>query len=127
MFDHLFNDWTQGSAAKKLVPAVNVKETDKDFRMEVAVPGFKKEDFKVEFEQDVLRISGEKKEEQENSVGTYTRREFSAESFMRTFRFPENTVDSEKIHAKYENGILNITVPKRDEAQAKPARTIEIG
>ena len=85
-----------------------------------------KEDFNLELNDDVLTISSEKKVENEEKKDNYTRREFSFQSFKRSFSLPE-TVDSANIHAKYENGILTIDLPKKEEAKPQPARTIEIG
>lgn len=131
-FDDFFNrdlfDTRLNSFARGTVPAVNVKEEDKGFHIEMAAPGLKKEDFKIELENDVLKISAEFNEENNTEEqGQYSRREFRYASFSRSFRLPENTVDSEKINASYQDGILMIEVPKREEAQPKPARLISIG
>lgn len=110
------------------LPAVNVKEEEEQFVVELAAPGMKKEDFKVEVNHDVLTISSERKEEhtEGEEKGGYTRREFSYQSFQRSFTLPK-TVDAEHISARYEDGVLHLHVPKREEAKVKPARTIEIG
>ena len=113
----------------KTVPAVNVKETETDFKIEVAAPGLKKEDIKVEMENGVLSISAENKIEKEESDknGRYTRREFSYSSFKRSFSVDEKTVDAEKIDAKYENGVLNLTLPKKTKSEPeKKSKTITI-
>ena len=107
------------------VPAVNIAETAENFTIELSAPGFTKESFKVEVENDVLTISGEQKNENKEEGKTYTRKEFSYGSFKRAFSLPK-TVDTDKIDAKYDNGILKITVSKREEAKAKPAREIQI-
>ena len=107
------------------VPAVNIAETAENFLIELSAPGFSKENFKVEVENEVLTISGEQKNEKNEEGKTYTRKEFGYGSFKRAFGLPK-TVDTEKIDAKYENGILKITVSKREEAKAKPAREIRI-
>lgn len=131
-FDDFFNrdmfDSRLASFAKGTVPAVNVKEDDKGFHIEMAAPGLKKDDFKIELDKDVLKIEAEFTEEQnDNDNGQYSRREFRYGSFSRSFRLPENTVDSDKINASYQDGILAIQVPKKEEAQPKPARLINIG
>lgn len=110
------------------VPAVNIKETEDGFELEVAVPGMKKEDFKVELDHDVLTISSENehKNEEKDKDGKYTKREFRYQSFKRSFRLPKGVVDGEKIQAKYENGILYLGLPKKEEAKPKPARQIEV-
>ena len=109
------------------VPAVNIKETETDFTVELAVPGKKKDDFNVEVNNDVLTISSETKTENEEKAndGKYTRREFSYSSFKRSFTLPE-TVDEDKIKASYEDGVLRLALPKKEEALPKPKKLIEI-
>jgi len=124
-FDNFLNDF---GTTKHLVnnPAVNVKETEEGFQVQIAAPGLKKEDFKVEINKNLLTISSAKKAEEESKEnGKFTRREFSYQSFSRSFTLSQS-IDTEKIEAKYEQGILNITLPKREEAKVKPARTVEI-
>ncbi|GAA4456341.1 Hsp20/alpha crystallin family protein [Nibrella saemangeumensis] len=116
-----------GTAAMSNVPAVNVVEHSDGFRIEVAAPGLKKEDFKLQLSHNNLTISAFKEtqnEEKENEK--YTRREFSYTSFQRTFMLP-NSVDAENIQASYTDGVLKIDIPKREEAKVKPPRQIEIG
>jgi HSP20 family protein len=110
------------------VPAVNIKEDEKSFELELAAPGLKREDLKIEIDHNVLSISStaENKREETDEKGGYTRREFHYQSFRRAFTLPD-TVASDKIEAKYDQGILRVTLPKRDEAQARPSRMIEIG
>ena len=100
---------------EKAMPATNVKETDKEFKIELAAPGFKKEDFKVNLDNDVLSISAETKDEKKEEGEKYTRREFSYNSFSRSFQLPASA-NGEKINAKYEDGILKIDISKKDEA-----------
>ncbi|MDD2528259.1 MAG: Hsp20/alpha crystallin family protein [Lentimicrobiaceae bacterium] len=108
------------------VPSVNIVEGKEDFRIEVAAPGLDKSDFKINVENNVLSISSEKEEKTEENEDRYMRREFSYTSFNRSFSLPQ-TVDPEKISAKHENGVLTISIPKKEEAKVKPARQIEIG
>ena len=108
------------------VPAVNIKETDTSFGIELAAPGKKKEDFNIEIDHNVLTIFSENKLESEETEGKYTRREFSYSSFRRAFTLPES-VNTENINATYENGVLHVALPKREEALPKPKRLIEIG
>jgi len=110
------------------VPAVNVKEDTDAYQVEVAVPGMKKEDFKIELDNDLLKISATKetKEEEKNENGKYFRREFHYHAFERSFRLPKNQVNGDHIKARYEDGILYLNLPKRDEAKEKPARLIDI-
>lgn len=109
------------------VPAVNVKEDENTFGVEVAAPGLQKNDFKIELENDVLTISSEKETDSESQKDGYTRKEFGYSSFRRTFSLPENMVDGDKVEAKYENGVLHIALPKKEEAKPKPVRAIEVG
>ena len=111
------------------MPAVNIQENDNEFAVEVAAPGMKKEDFKIELDNNVLTISSEKehKDEQKDEAGNYCRREFKYASFSRSFTLPEGKVNVDKINAKYTDGVLNIHLPKKDEVKPKPLRTINIG
>ena len=108
------------------VPAVNVKENDKEIQLEVAAPGMKKEDFDIEMENNTLIISAEHREERKEEDVEFTRREFNYQSFSRTFPIPENMVEMDKIDAKYHDGILRIHLPKTEKARTKPHRKIEI-
>lgn len=107
------------------VPAVNVVETPELFTVEVAAPGLKKEDFQVNVEHNRLSVSSKVEKNEEQKDGKYTRREFSYQSFQRSFTLP-NTVDAEKIEASYTDGVLHISLPKREEAKPKPSRQISI-
>ena len=127
-FDNNMLDWTSRnfSDTNTTLPSVNVKENAGEFLVEVAAPGFEKNEFNIELNNDVLTISSEKKIENETkSDERVTRKEFSYQSFSRSFTLP-TVVERDKIKAKYENGILNIVIPKKEEAKAKPARQIEI-
>ena len=132
LIDHFFDndliDWSNRnfSETDTTLPAVNVKEKENGFEIEMSAPGLKKEDFNVELNNSVLTISCEKKEEDEtkDEDEKYTRREFSYQSFSRSFNLPD-TVDYEKIDAKYEDGILTLSVPKKEEVKPSPKR-IEI-
>jgi HSP20 family protein len=96
------------------VPAVNISEEEKGYRLELSAPGYNKEDFKIVIEKGTLIISGKHNEEQEVKEKTYSRKEFNYGSFQRTFTLPEQVNDNE-ITAKYENGILYLLIPKREE------------
>ena len=123
-FNWPFNQNNDGGS----VPAVNVRETNDAYELEVAAPGMSKKDFRVELDNNMLVISAEKenKQEEKDDQNNYTRREFSYQSFMRTFSLPERLVQGDKISARYHDGILHITVPKTEEAKVKPAKKIEI-
>jgi HSP20 family protein len=126
VFENLWgSDLIEDEMFKKAkLPAVNVKETDKSYDIEVAVPGMKKEDFNIAVENKVLTISADLKEEKEEKDDKYTRREFVSTSFKRSFSLPEN-VDENNIQAHYENGILKVTVPKVQE-QKPEKKTISL-
>jgi HSP20 family protein len=98
------------------LPAVNIKETEKNFDIEVAAPGFQKQDFKVDIDNGLLTISAENKNEKEESKENFTRKEFSYSSFTRSFTLPEN-VRQEDIKAKYDNGLLRLTLQKTEQPQ----------
>ncbi|MEZ4904969.1 MAG: Hsp20/alpha crystallin family protein [Spirosomataceae bacterium] len=106
------------------VPAVNIAENDNGFRLEVAAPGLNKENFKVNLENNVLTISAQHEQKNEENTDKYTRKEFNYTSFSRSFTLP-NTVDGEKIAATYTNGVLHVEIPKKEEAKRLP-RVIEI-
>ncbi|GLB53551.1 hypothetical protein NBRC110019_25920 [Neptunitalea chrysea] len=107
-------------------PPVNIKDTEKEFFVELAVPGRKREDFNLEVDDNVLTVSSEVKSENEVKDKNYTRREFNYTSFRRAFTLPE-TVNEDAIKATYEDGVLTITLPKKEEALPKAKRFIEIG
>lgn len=106
-------------------PAVNITETPESFRLELAAPGFEKSNFQINVENDYLTLSGERENKTTVEGEKVTRREFRYESFKRSFKLPK-TVNFEEIAAVYENGILNVTIPKKEEA--KPlVKTITVG
>ena len=131
MFDNwfdndLFNWQYNNHEAEATLPAVNIKENADAFKVEMAVPGFDKKDFKINLDHNVLTISSEKKVENEHKNGEhYTCREYSYQSFSRSFTLPD-AANGDKISAKYDNGILNVEIPKREEAKPKPMRQIAI-
>lgn len=124
----LFN-WNEKNLTEMgfTMPSVNVKETETHYEIEMAVPGLKKEDFKINIDRNILTISSESQTENEerDEKKNYTRREFNYQSFTRSFTMPSDIVDVEHIEAKYDNGILKLAVPKRENAK-KEVKTIEI-
>ncbi|MDD2550382.1 MAG: Hsp20/alpha crystallin family protein [Bacteroidales bacterium] len=121
-------DWSNRnySTTNTTLPAVNIKEDNDGFEVEMSVPGLDRKDFSIELNNSVLTISSEKKVENETKEGQrFARREFSYQSFSRSFTLPD-TVEDDKIKAKYENGILSVSIPKKEEAKPKPAKQIEI-
>ncbi len=114
------------SSTNTTLPSVNIKESNQDYVVEVAAPGLEKSDFKIELKRNVLTVSSEKQVENETKEGEqFTRREFSYQSFSRSFTLPE-IADGDKIAAKYENGILSVSIPKKEEIVSKLNRMIEI-
>lgn len=107
------------------MPAVNIRENDKSFTLDLAVPGIDKKDLKIDINEDVLTISSESKNETEESREGYKRKEFSYSSFCRSFYIPEN-VNREKIEANYKDGILNVELPKMEEDKTKLSRQVKI-
>lgn len=107
------------------IPAVNVIENEKDFAIELAAPGFNKNDFKVVVENGVLNISAEQKEEKEDKTRNYTRREFSYSSFSRSFSLPENA-NEENISAKYDDGVLKLVLAKKVPDAPKKKKEVQI-
>lgn len=133
VFNQLFNDFlgTDGGHSRSLAPAANIKETEEAFLIELAVPGLKKEDFHIQIEENVLRVSANVQTETENTEEATTarikvhRREFGFQSFERSFRLPKSA-DGDKIAATYTDGVLQLNIPKREEAKPKAPRTIQI-
>jgi len=130
-FDRFLNnklmDWGHSnfSGTNTSLPAVNVKETNDEFVIELAAPGMEKKDFKINFKNNVITISSERENEKEEKRENYTRKEFSYQSFQRSFTVPENAIMSDKIGASYNNGILQVTLPKREEVKPQPEREIK--
>jgi HSP20 family protein len=133
-FDDFFtrevNGWEgagNNSVTNSTIPSVNIVESTDAFAVEMAAPGMDKEDFLVELDNEILKISSQKETKTELKEGhRYSRQEFSYQSFERTFRLPRTVVDASKIHAKYENGLLRVLIPKREEAKALTPRQIKI-
>jgi len=131
LFSDIFNDakffgrnWLEREFGQSF-PAVNIHETSREFNLEFAAPGFKKEDFKVNVDDNVLTIHAEKQEEKNDETKRYSRREFSYNSFSRSFTLPANS-NSEKINATYTDGILKLSVPKLEETKAFPKKEITV-
>lgn len=117
-----WNDWFDNGFEKTLsVPAVNITEADGHYNVSVAAPGMKKDDFKIDLEGDMLTISAEKEETKEEKDKHYNRREYNYSSFSRSFTLPAE-IKSDKIEAKYEDGVLNLVLPKNETAKAAAKR-----
>lgn len=106
------------------VPLANISETDEEYKYDLSVPGFKKEDFQIGVDNGILTISSEKEEDSEMDIN-YRTREFSYNSFCRAFQLPED-VDENNINARYQNGLLEVTVPKKDVTVSQPRRQIQV-
>jgi HSP20 family protein len=120
--DRFFNSpWLSGQN----IPAVNVKENDKNFEIELAAPGYNKNDFNVLMEDGVLTISAERKQEEEKKEDKYTRREFGYTSFTRSFHLPKN-VNENDVKASFENGVLKLMINKKNTEQSNPKKSIQI-
>ena len=133
MFDDIFSrdifnfNQSNFSGSNMSLPAANITETADNYELELAAPGMTKKDFKVELDGNILTISSERKNEDTQKDGEKSvRREFSYQSFQRSFELPKSVVDVENVRAKYEDGVLRLMIPKREEAKPKPARLIEI-
>jgi len=107
------------------MPAVNIREDEKNYFLELAVPGIEKKDLKIDINEDVLTISSENKSESEESRDGYKRKEFSYSSFCRSFYIPENA-NRDKIEASYKDGILTVELPKQEEEKNKISRQVKI-
>ncbi|HEY0274103.1 MAG TPA: Hsp20/alpha crystallin family protein [Chitinophaga sp.] len=133
LFDDFFSrelfNWGNSnfSSTSSTLPAVNIRETADNFEVEVAAPGMEKNDFHISLEGNVLVISSEKSQEDEKKQEGYSRREFSYQSFQRSFVLPRDVVDEDGIKARYENGLLLLSIPKKEEAKQKGPKRIEIG
>lgn len=130
LLDNLFADLpgSYGSGtyySSNVQPKVNIKEGADDYVIELALPGYSKEDIKIQLEQEVLTVSSEIKTEEETKDQHFSRKEFSLKTFKKVFNLPEDA-DAEKIIANCSDGILSIQVPKKEEAKPQPPRTIEV-
>lgn len=132
LFDDLFSrelfNWGNSnfSSTGTTVPLVNIRENFDNFEVEMAAPGMEKKDFKITLEGNTLTISSQRENHEHEKSEGYSRREFSYQSFMRSFLLPKDVVKAEEIVAKYDNGLLLLTIPKQEHAKQKGPRLIEI-
>lgn len=127
VFDNLFENYlseSQVSKVNKFLPHVDIVEAEKEFEIHAAIPGINKEDFKIEIDKKVLTLSGERKFVNEESGKNFKSIETKYGKFSRSFTLPEN-IDSEKIEASYENGILKISIPKSEIIETKKVVSIK--
>lgn len=131
VFDDFFKPWNEwfengnkwGRAFN--MPAVNITEHKDDYQVALAVPGLKKDDFKIDVAGNMLTISCEKEDTKEEKEKKFTRKEYSYSSFSRSFTLPEE-INKEKIEAKYEDGVLKLTLPRKEEARKISAKHIAV-
>lgn len=124
-FNDFFNTDLRSPDYAASLPSVNITETEKSYHIEVSAPGFEKKDFKLTVEDGALTISGEHKSEKNEQEKNFVRKEFNYGSFSRTFNLIDS-INEEKIDAKYENGILRLELPKNEKAKAKNVKQIQI-
>jgi len=131
VFDDFFKPWNEwfdggGLLTRTMnIPAVNITEDKDQYLVSLAAPGLKKEDFNIDVDGNMLTISSEKEHKKEETEKKFTRKEYSYSSFSRSFTLPEE-INKEKIEAKYENGVLEITLPRKEEAKKPLAKSIAI-
>lgn len=127
LLEDIFSTVETGNSfrSENSLPAVNIAENNNEFKIEFAAPGLSKKEFKINLDNNVLTVGSEREVETNESNENYTRREFNYTSFQRSFTLPDS-VNGDKIKAEYNEGILTIEIPKREEAKIKPVREIEI-
>lgn len=124
IFESVIGDTFFSDRRMNTLPATNLWETNDGFHIELAAPGLAKQDFKISVDRNLLTVSSHQNSEQEDTNKAYSRREFSFSSFTRVFTLPESA-DADRIHASYNDGILQVNLPKKEEAKTAP-RQIEI-
>lgn len=126
LFSDLMNQmWNDFENIPKVKPATNVLENETGFKIQISIPGWEKEDVKVEIDKSILKVSGKVEDKQEESKDEFLRKEFKAASFERAFTLPKE-IDHENISAEHKNGILEISIPKNLKELEKMQRLIEI-
>jgi len=131
LYEDFFKPWNEwldsGGAMGRIMnmPAVNITEQKDDYLVSLAAPGMKKEDFKIDMDGNMLTISSEKEETKEEKEKKFTRKEYNYSSFSRSFTLPDE-VNKEKIDAKYEDGVLKISLPRKEEAKKPAAKHIAV-
>jgi len=130
MLNELMEDFDRNLLGRQtgrqmMTPAVNIRENEDGFVLEMAAPGMQKSDFKINLDNNVLTLSSEKQEEKEENTEKFSRREFNYGIFCRSFSLPK-TINLDKIKADYKDGILSVSLPKREEAKVAVNRQIEV-
>lgn len=123
----LMEDWFKSAEFNRnfSMPAVNIKETDTDYQVEVAAPGLNKEDFNIEVKEGILKLSASKSSQSEEKTENYARREFGFQKLERSFLLPKNSIQIDGIQANYEQGILKIKLPKQETKEAVTTVTVQ--
>ncbi|MFA7687013.1 MAG: Hsp20/alpha crystallin family protein [Moheibacter sp.] len=126
-FGGLMEEWLKPTEFNRefSVPKVNIKETEQEYVLEVAAPGLDKEDFNIEVNEGILKLSASKKSESEEKNENYTRKEFGFQRFERNFVLPKNLISLDKIQAKYDQGILKLRLPKQDTKETVTKVTVQ--
>lgn len=130
VFEDLFKPWNElfdGRFFKRTidVPAVNIIENKDHYQLSLSAPGLKKDDFKIDLDDDILTISSEKEDSKEEKDGKYTRQEYNYSSFSRSFTLPDGAA-KEKVSAKYEDGVLKINIPRNGKIKSPAAKQIAV-
>lgn len=131
VFEDFFRPWNEwfdngGLWGRTMnIPAVNIIEQKDDFMVSLAAPGLKKDDFRIDVEGNMLTISSEKEETKEEKDKKFTRKEYSYSSFSRSFTLPDE-INKEKIDARYEDGVLKISLPRKEESKKIAAKHIAV-
>jgi HSP20 family protein len=121
-----WNSWSDSDFEKRFsMPAVNITENNDDYKINIAVPGLNKHDFKIDVDGNLLTISAEKEEKKDEKEKNFTRREYNYSSFSRTFTLPEGA-NADKIDATYENGELKLSLPKKEDTKKSATKSISV-
>lgn len=109
-----------------IVPAMNVKEKEKEFEVQLAAPGLKKEDFQITLDDGILTVSAQKEDQREEEKEGYVNKEFSYNSFTRSMSIPETVDDEKEVSARYEDGVLRLMLQKKEHMESKKAKQIKV-
>jgi HSP20 family protein len=130
IFNSFFNEFfaNEGGQTEQsnYIPPVNIKETEDEFELTFIAPGMQKKNFEILLDNDTLSVSGEVEEKKKDDESTFSKMEYTFRSFKRSFTLPIEKINTEKIDAKYENGILHVIIPKKEEAKPQPAKSFKV-
>ncbi|WP_126246628.1 Hsp20/alpha crystallin family protein [Chitinophaga rhizosphaerae] len=129
LWDDFFSGWLDMNGKKNkpflTVPAVNISEEKNAFKIAMAVPGMKKEDFRIDVSEGLLTVSSQQESKQEEEKDNYWKQEYNYSSFTRSFEIPDSVIAS-KIEAKYTDGVLEIALPKKEETKSSPTVNVAV-